>query len=161
MGSSMSKTYIHYGHERFDRNLFTPVSNCPLNLNKPSGGMWASPVDTERGWHDWGRNNPHLQGRFRTSFQFELSPDARVLELTPFNVWELPVDAESVFKRCSREERYGLAMVQAIDFEALAREYDVLECSLTDYPELYWSLYGWDCDSIVILNPDVIVEVTE
>lgn len=155
----MSKTYIHYGHERFDRSLFTSVSNCPHNLNKPSGGMWASPVDTERGWYDWCKDKPLFSWKFQTSFRFELSPDARVLELTPDNVWVLPVDTESVFKRFPRGERYSLNMVQAIDFEVLAHDYDVLECSLTDYPELYWSLYGWDCDSIVILNPDVIVEV--
>ena len=50
-------------------------------------------------------------------------------------------------------------MIMGIDFEALACEWDVMECSLTEYPELYWSLYGWDCDCILVMNPDVIVEV--
>ena len=81
-----------------------------------------------------------------------------MLELTPDNVWDLPEDEKAFFKRDKRE-RSVLSMVYGIDFEALAREYDVLECSLSKYPSLYWSLYGWDCDSILVMNPNVIVEV--
>ena len=25
--------------------------------------------------------------------------------------------------------------------------------------DLYYKLYGWDCDSIVIMNPDIVVEL--
>lgn len=156
----MSKKYIHYGHPNFDRNLFVPVRNG-MKLNKPDGGLWASPVDAERGWCEWCKSNEFLVGRLETHFEFELSQNARVLELTPDNVWELPEDAKSIFHRNPPEERNFFAMVEAIDFEALAREYDVLECSLAEYPQLYWSLYGWDCDCILVLNPDVIVEVSD
>lgn len=82
-----------------------------------------------------------------------------MLELTPDNVWRLPEDKESFFKRSRPEERTYMTMVESIDFEALKTKYDVLECSLTKYPELYWSLYGWDCDSILVMNPEVIVSV--
>lgn len=153
----MSKKYIHYGHDKFWRHLFNPVQNG-LNLNKPCGGLWASPVGSEWSWHGFCKRNDLLRGRLGLSFEFELSQNARVLELTPDNVWDLPVDEKSPFKRCPPEERNFLAMVEAIDFEALAREYDVLVCSLTENPGLYWLLYGWDCDCILVLNPEVIVE---
>lgn len=156
----MSKRYIHYGHDKFDRNLFVPVRNG-RHLNKPVGGLWASPVDAERGWYNWCKSNDFILGRLRTGFLFELSQNARVLELTPDNVWELPEDKESLFIRRPIEKRDFLSMVEAVDFEALAREYDVLECSLSEYPSLYWSLYGWDCDCILVLNPEVIVECTK
>lgn len=82
-----------------------------------------------------------------------------MFEMTPWNVWGLPEDENSIFKRCHAEERNLLTMVQSIDFEGLKSQYDVLECSLTKYPELYWTLYGWDCDCILVMNPEVIVSV--
>ena len=48
------------------------------------------------------------------------------------------------------------------DFEAMAKDYDVIK--LTD--EGQWktrltnpSLYGWDCECILIMNPDVVTNV--
>jgi hypothetical protein len=55
-----------------------------------------------------------------------------------------------------------------LDFEKLLeRGIDAIELhlseedvsNLTVVEGLYWSLYGWDCDSILIMNPDVIVGV--
>ena len=50
-----------------------------------------------------------------------------------------------------------------LDFELLTYEYDAIELHLSednsrgDFMEcLYWVLYGWDCDSILIMNPDVV-----
>lgn len=156
----MSNRYIHYGHTKFDRELFVPVRNGN-NLNKPVGGLWASPVDAERSWYRFCKDVNLVSWRLKTSFEFELSQNARVLELTPDNVWDLPEDKESLFTRCPSEKRDFLSMVEAVDFEALAREYDALECSLSENPALYWSLYGWDCDCILVLNPEVIVECTK
>lgn len=125
-------------------------------LNKPLGGLWASPVDSERSWYEWSRGENFHTERLSKSFEFELSPEARVLELTPDNVWELPVWKPGMFEQ-NRISRSPVSMVMNVDFEALARDYDVLECSLTKYPSLYWSLYGWDCDCILVMNPEVIV----
>ena len=36
--------------------------------------------------------------------------------------------------------------------------YDAIE--VIDIGKFYWALYGWDCNSILIMNPD-IVEVTD
>ena len=46
------------------------------------------------------------------------------------------------------------------------KKYDAIELHLSDevtddYLEsLYFKLYGWDCDSILIMNPDIIRGVT-
>ena len=44
-----------------------------------------------------------------------------------------------------------------LDFEKLSKDYDAIE--VIDIGKFYWALYGWDCNSILIMNPD-IVEVT-
>lgn len=153
----MSKRYIHYGTPAFSQNAFMPITNLGA-MNKPRGGLWASPVEAKRGWFDWVMNNDFYPERLKRSFEFELSQNARVLELTPDNVWTLPLQNDAEKWMIDRSEVRPFGMVMGVDFEALAQEYDVLECSLSEYPSLYWSLYGWDCDCILVLNPEVIVE---
>ena len=41
----------------------------------------------------------------------------------------------------------------------LAEIYDAVEVSISNDFDLYYQLYGWDCESIVIMNPDIVVEV--
>lgn len=52
------------------------------------------------------------------------------------------------------KEEYGKIY---LDFEKL-RELgiDAIELHLIENPELYWTLYTWDCDSVLVMNPDVI-----
>lgn len=53
-----------------------------------------------------------------------------------------------------------------IDFEALMKDYDAIEVHLSEessckYSDsLYWKMYTWDCDSILIMNPDIVVPVS-
>ncbi len=46
-----------------------------------------------------------------------------------------------------------------LDFEKLSKIYDVIEANISNSNELYFALYGWDCDSILVMNPDVIQEI--
>lgn len=155
----MGYRYIHYGSPRFELGRWTPIQAEYGGMFKPLGGLWASPVDAPFGWSAWCEQENFRLDCLRESFTFELKPGARVLELTPDNVWELPQNKDALFPRLEEERSSGYASVKDIDFVALAQQYDVLECSLTKYPSLYWSLYGWDCDCILVMNPDVIMEV--
>ena len=47
-----------------------------------------------------------------------------------------------------------------MDFEQLKENYDAIEVDISADNTLYWELYGWDVDSILVLNPNV-VEVVE
>lgn len=156
----VNKKYIHYGSPAFSKKAFMSITNFEF-LNKPRGGLWASPVDAERSWHDWVKDNEFYPKRLELSFEFELSENARVLELTPDNVWELPLVKNLPEFMTARDRKNPCGMVMGVDFEALAQEYDVLSCSLSENPSLYWSLYGWDCDCILVLNPEVIVECSK
>ena len=148
----MSKTYIHYGHEPFDRGLIQPIKNREY-FTKPRGGFWASPVDAEFGWKQWCEREHFALDRFVHSFKFTLSPEAKVLTIgSKLDLHGLP-----------RGDTFGLDLgMVCLDFEELVKQgYDAVELELSRDWDLYWDLYGWDCDSIVILNPDIIVEVEE
>ena len=46
----MGKTYIHYGATQLHE--IQPVKNERF-FSKPTGGLWASPVDEPFGWKEW------------------------------------------------------------------------------------------------------------
>lgn len=54
-------------------------------------------------------------------------------------------------------KEFGYARELILDFKKMARDYDVIDYKVFD---LYWEMYGWDCDCICVLNKDV-VEVKE
>ncbi len=145
----MSKKYIHYGHKSFDRNRFMPIRNERC-FTKPRGGLWASPVDAEYGWKKWCDENEFRECNLDNSFTFTLSPEARVLYIG--NIGDL--DGLPQVKN-----EFSYSGWCQLDFEKLLEMgYDAVEISISADNRLYWALYGWDCDSIVILNPNVIEE---
>lgn len=156
---SESKKYIHYGHSSFDRNLFVPIRNREMFV-KPFGGLWASSVDAKWGWYDWCRAENFNLNRLSESFKFTLSDDARVIHIRSV------ADLKNLPNQ-ELPEWFDGSLWKNIDFEKLladgvdAVELHLSEEVLTDHSfgeGLYWQLYGWDCDSILIMNPDVVEE---
>lgn len=149
------KEYIHWGHRNFDKNQFRKIEN-EKEWVKPIGGLWASPVDAKYGWKDWNDDNEFKHYQEDCFFKFILSNDAKVLHLYHAN------DLKDLPKQDSRIKSY-----ECLDFETLSETYDAIELHLSedkaneyDYRNnhtLYWALYGWDCDSIIITNPDIVI----
>lgn len=144
----MSKEYIHYGHKSFDRNRFTPIRNRRM-LTKPDGGFWASPIDAEYGWKRWCDENEFRWCNLDNSFTFTLTPDAHILRIRSND------DLDSLPQL---EDELALHLWCMLDFEKLMEQgYDAVELEMSADLRLYMSLYGWDCDSILIMNPEVVV----
>lgn len=158
----MSISYIHYGHREYhpefvDLNM---KSTNPLR-SKPPTGLWASREDAEYGWIDWCRDQAWYGdeefgfGNFITCFKFKLSDDANILEIhceddiLPYII--------SMNRYLCRLETTGTG--DTIDFETIRRSgYDGLELFLSDDYSMHDRVFSsWDCDSIVVWNPNVIV----
>lgn len=140
------KKYIHYGHKNFDRNLFVPIANRK-DFAKPIGGLWASATDAEYGWKDWCKDSNFCECKEENSFKFILSDNARVLKINTISDTKYLPKADSTLKYC---------MWICLDFEKLKDEYDAIEIDISG-DGIYFGLYGWDCDSILIMNPDVVI----
>lgn len=140
------KIYIHYGHATFDSNLFKPIQNEQCWI-KPIGGLWASPIDAKLGWKDWCEREEFRECIEENSFIFTL-PEANIFVIDSVEkLKELPTIADPVWKSIST----------LIDFKkCIEHGYDAIELNLSADHRLYWELYGWDCDSILIMNPDKI-----
>ena len=140
------KIYIHYGHATFDPNLFKPIQNEQCWV-KPRGGLWASPVDAKRGWKDWCESGEFRECIEENSFRFTL-PEANIFHINSSeDLIMLPLIYNSSLS----------SICILIDFEkCIELGYDAIELNLSADRRLYWQLYGWDCDSILVMNPDKI-----
>ena len=145
------RRYIHYGHTKFDKSMFTKIKNVDCNT-KPKGGLWASDVEAEYGWKDWCKAEEFRDCKEDDSFSFVLSDNAKVLYINSVD------DLKTLPKA---DDKFGMNFSSWIllDFEKLAETYDAVEVSISSDFDLYYQLYGWDCDSIVIMNPDIVVEI--
>lgn len=151
----MSSKYIHYGSANFNKAFFMPISNRYF-FNKPVGGLWASPIISDSGWKEWCKSNNYRLNRLSEHFIFTLKPDVNVLviqsnaALTMLDFMGYCIDYSKKYDLPLRPNEYYL------DFEKLLSDgYDAVQVFINN--ETYWSMYGWDCDSILILNPDCII----
>lgn len=152
----MKTQYIHYGSSKF--RPITPIQNQPM-MSKPLGGFWASPVNARRGWEDWCRGEEFFLDSLKKSFTFTLTDDAKILHIYSVKQLEELPKAPALFGM------EGLRTWVCLDFEKLQQEYDGIELHLSEekfesgewMSGLYFQLYGWDCDSILIFHDDVVV----
>lgn len=143
-----NKVYIHYGHKHFNYDSFIPIKNqCFI---KPIGGFWGSPVNTKYGWKEWATINNFCECKEDNCFRFVLKKNANVITIDKLeNLFLLPV-----------EDTHTNLPYIFLDFEKITNAgYDAIEVNITKDIRLYRALYGWDCDSILILNPDVVEEI--
>lgn len=150
--------YIHYGSDHFDRNKFMPITNKSYPWAKPHGGMWSSPVDSNDTWEDWCQGNGVGLDKLDEQFRFILADSSRVLRINSNK------DLDNLYSQGynrSNFDQYPCLVDDDqyyLDFEKiLANGYDAIQVTITN--ETYWSLYGWDCDTLLVLNPDCVIEI--
>lgn len=146
------KIYVHDGHSKFDINLFQPI-RVKEHFNKPIGGLWASPTSSTYTWEQWCLDNnfnytigedKYFQGE---QFKFKLKDGARLLSITSSKqLDDLPQIKDDITS----------SVFKILDFKKLEEDYDAIEVLISEDQQLYWDLYGWDVDSIIVMNPDVI-----
>lgn len=143
----MSKRYIHYGSDVYDKSRVVKKHPDVVPC-KPTFGLWASPVEsTYRSWKDWCKGERFNLGDLEKYFTFTLSDNAKVLEVrNPSDINKYEVGTV-------------LKFLTTIDYDSILHDgYDAVEVYMNH--EMYYYLYGWDCDSIVIFNPEIVIPDT-
>lgn len=149
--------YVHYGATAFDPLKGFPIKNERF-WPKPKGGLWASRKNATFGWKDWCELEQFRECDPQNSFEFTLKDESKLVIISTVQQLKRLPNAPC---------RFGLAY--CIDFEKCLRSgIDAIElCWYGDEykkdanGDLYQELYGWDCDSIVVLNPDAVVPYTK
>lgn len=113
------------------------------------GGLWASGINAKYGWKDWNESEKFAECNKENSFIFTLSDSANVLYINSVK------DLENLPK--TLQNAFCFTSWISLDFEKLAEIYDAVEVNISNDYDLYYKLYDWDCDSILIMNPDVVI----
>jgi len=119
------------------------------NFIKPIGGLWCSPVDSKFGWRDWCKCESYdsIDSKHKVILDVDISH---------FIIIDKQEDTNKLIWHEVIREHY------AINFEKM-KEKGINGIYLTEegqyntryiYPK---GLYGWDCESIVILNESSII----
>ena len=155
--------YRHFGSSKFDRELFNPIHNRPFS-NKPFGGLWACPVeDKDIDWEEWCRREEFNLESLEEHFDFTIKDDSKIMVIKDIK----DLDKLPRVKNPEFILEYDI-MNSNIDFEELAKEYDGImvwiyrssDIDLTrmSFDGIYYRMYGWDVDTLVVFNPDIIEE---
>lgn len=142
------KVYVHKGSSNFDKTVFREITNAPIWV-KPLGGLWASPEESDYGWEQWTQDNDFMTDKYVDEFRFTLRPDAKVLYINSAE------DLDDLPKIKPEIETTWVTL----DFAKLKDMYDAIEVLISADNRLYWLLYGWDCDSLLVMNPDVVEQI--
>lgn len=149
----MNKVYIHYGADHYDKSKFKSIETFDPVTNKPKGGLWASPVDTDWGWKDWCEGENFHLDRFNKNFKFTLANGSKVFHIrTADDVMKLPV------AKFPDSDLWSIGWYY--DWKKIVKKYDAVELHMSENYSLFHDIfYCWDVDSIIVLNPDIIKEV--
>ena len=148
-------TVIHYGNNLYDKNRFLPIEN--RNWVKPTGGLWTSPVNSKYGWKDWCHSEQFRICKESKSFKLKFFDNAKIIiinSLKDLNV--LPtIPQDSFFKDLKQQENinYEELVNNGIDAIWLTNK-GQWDTRLT-FPR---NLYGWDCETVLIMNPNCCFE---
>lgn len=127
----------------FDRNRFVPIQN--RRHIKPTGGLWASPVGAAYGWREWciAEEWGDLGSSFETIYEgYTLIVDS-LDDLSDF-IWQP-------------------GGINWPDYEAMLKKNPIDGIYLTERGQdaTRWSspgLYGYDCECVLVMNPDAVSE---
>ena len=145
----MRLTHTCNFHKELDLTKVKPISN--IRRNKPTGGIWFS---INNSWERWCEDEMP-EWLIGTRYVATLKPSARILWVrNERDLATLPdnPDMEEYRKTCIANEKF-------LDFEALEKKYDAIAVMARSGEGLYYSLYGWDCDSMLVFHPEVIANM--
>jgi len=156
---------IHYGSKSFIDEKFVPIKNVPLPIvNKPIGGLWTSPIDSKYGWKDWCKDSSFRTCEKENSFELNLSENSKICTIDCLSDLIKLLDKYNL-KDISEQSRMfnmliRIKLAECLDFESMTKDYDAVHLTTNGLSETHLSLpnlYGWDCESVLILNKECIV----
>lgn len=173
--SDTKTIYIHYGNDHYEkRDVDLSIKDF---VKKPKrAALWGSPEEAEFSWKDWSECEQWNLSALEKSFRFKLKGGSKILFIrSEKDIDELDeilkTNTSSIEKYYSRLTPISSVIMSllgsitpekynTIDFAKLQENgIDAVEIEYNGYT--HDAFYGWDCDSICVLNPDAIEEIED
>lgn len=155
--------FVSYGTDKYESSKirdFKPTSRLSIVRNKPDGGLWASPLVSERSWGDWCSRNAFRLKTLSKHFLFKLNDSARIYVIDTLD------DLKSI--SCSSSELGEPSSYKVINFLYLSRKYDGIFVTAKAARDLHCTyiddmmgLDSWDVESLCVWNSSVIEPIME
>lgn len=148
------KEFITYGIKKFIPSKFKKIRNRKY-CNKPSGGLWASSIDSKIGWKDYCISSSYYKkDGLKNYIKFKIKPESNIYIIDSLNdLYSLPFQIN--------DDMFGQTY---IDFKKMAESgYQgvyLTEKGLTrtsSFLGYEFNLYGWDVESLVIFDPNIMI----
>ena len=141
---------IHYGNDQYIPQLTNNIKNRE-GWCKPFGGLWVSPSNSDYGWKQWCIDNDYNFELLQNKFTISLKENTRIFKIE---------DLLTLKKLPCLEYKIGSFSKYYLDFEKISTMYDCIWLTEKGEQETRFSapidLYGWDCESILIMNKNCI-----
>lgn len=159
-----ANTYITYGFAVDTKEKFRSLVNSGFHYevfrqtNKPLGGLWGSPTDSDFGWKDFCKREEFGTEKLETYTLWKVKDNADIYVINSAEDLTSLLDVYGYLE----DPRYRKYLV---DYNKMSRDYDGIfltdkgnwEChSYIEYKNGFTDLNAWDCESIVVWNPNVI-----
>ena len=136
----------HFGADEYKPELFKPIKDS--HFVKPRGGLWTSPVGSNYGWKEWCEAEEF--GDVTTWFDVEFV--GTLLVIDSLN------DAKTKLSWCEPRPGWSFPLFEVL----VVCGFDAIHLTERGQHETRFSrpsLYGWDCESVLIMNPETITEL--
>ena len=181
---AVKTSYIHLGDEITNESFkLNPRIDLFCTMNKPIGGLWAcrqnNRPENYYTWEAWCKDNDFDLKKYMGDdhkHYFELKDDAKILFINGNAVDFKGIDAdltEEDFTNIIGEDYdvisyshpnihnrdYNPTYAFSLDWDYVIKNYDGVELIHGNIYTIlrYSGFYSWDCDSIVIWNPNKVI----
>lgn len=151
----MPVKFLAHGIKELDKNKFNKVENF---FTKPKGGLWASiyidndKEDYQSSWLEW-IDVCMPQWRKDYGITFSVKENANIFIINDEE------DVKFLETKYPAKEKDMFTSFKTIDFEKMSEDFDGAYLTYKGSKELYYVLYGWDVESLVLFNLDCIKDV--
>lgn len=142
-------TLVHYGSACYSPALSFPIKNY---WSKPKGGLWLSPLGSTDSWRTFCEREGFMRSDFTQCFYVRLKPGVKVLVINDnTDLRGLPISSGGSLHYIDFEKLLsdGIGAVYLTELGQVRTRYT----SLAAFPV---GLYGWDCECVLVLDPDSI-----
>lgn len=153
--------FITYGcGKHFDRSKFREIKNREVLsiYHKPHGGLWSSPVNSDIGWKDWCLGEDFMLEKLKESFRFKIKETSKVYIIdNEVDLKNIPMKLETSFSFRPFERCIDYEGMKNVGYDAIWLTGHGMRSTREDHYGM--TTYGFDCETLLILNPDIIEEI--